>query len=191
MEVDYSKTYWSNAGKHEDLNAKLTPLVPASGEVPNANLHPALETFRVASNCYYDLYNNGLCNRAQEFSKAFGFSASKMMARNRGLGWALTQEVIDRTETRMDEIILAAYAEQFPVLPIGLSSYPLPGSINNPHPVTFGNPEGPPVRCPFCGGVDITELDQLDSVSSEDAGNIAKLTEWQCVNVCGGRAFWV
>ena len=128
MTTDYSKTYWSNAGKHEERQNKLEKLLPASGEVPNANLHSALEIYRVAANCYYDLYNNGLCNRAQEFRKVFGFSAVKLTQRNhRGLGYQLTQELIDRTETRMDEIILAAYAEQF-------------------------HQSGPCVSCPHCGG---------------------------------------
>ena len=53
------------------------------------------------------------------------------------------------------------------------------------------NTDGPPVYCPYCGGTDITELDQWAAVSSEDTENTATLVEWQCVNACGGRAFWV
>lgn len=113
-EINYSQTYWSNKGKHEDLQEQLTKLIPTEGEVADHKANPALERFRVASNCYYDLYNNGLCNRAGEFRKAFGFSAVKLMERNRGLGYALTQKVIGLTETGMDAIILAAYTEQFP-----------------------------------------------------------------------------
>jgi len=118
-EVDYSQTYWNNKGKHKEFQAALAKMIPASGPVPNFPGEPeknkALEKFRIASNCYYDLYNNGLCNRAAEFRRAFGFSATKLTARNeRGLGYALSQELVDLTETRMDEIILAAYAEQFP-----------------------------------------------------------------------------
>lgn len=112
---DYSQTYWNNKGKHKNLQTALAELIPAAGEVKDADQNPALEKFRIASNCYYDLYNNGLCNRAKEFRKVYGFSAMKMMSRNaRGLGYDLTQEVIDRTESKMDEIILAAYVEQFP-----------------------------------------------------------------------------
>jgi len=51
-----------------------------------------------------------------------------MTRRNqRGLGYALTQELIDRTERRMDWFILAAYAEQF-------------------------QQSGPSESCPHCGG---------------------------------------
>lgn len=106
--ANYSQTYWNHKGKHEEIQAALQKLVPDSGEVPNADLHPALETFRIASNCYYDLYNNGLCNRGQEFAEVFDISGLY------GDKVELTQELIDRTESKMDEIILAAYAEQFP-----------------------------------------------------------------------------
>lgn len=55
----------------------------------------------------------------------------------------------------------------------------------------FWSVDGPPTRCPYCGGTDITELDQWAAVSSEDTENTVTLVEWQCVNACGGRAFWV
>jgi hypothetical protein len=114
MAVTYENTYWNNKGKHEDLVVEIAKLIPSVGEVKDADANRALETYRIAQNCYYDLYNNGLCNRAAEFRRAFGFSGTKLMERHAGLGYLLTQEVIDLTETRMDEIILAAYAEQFP-----------------------------------------------------------------------------
>ena len=179
MDANYANTYWCSKGKHESLKNELQPLIPAADAVPNADANPALEKFRVASNCYYDLYNNGLCNRAAEFRKVFGFSALKLMTRHRGLGRALTQKVIDRTEKRMDEIILAAHAEQFPRLnklqELGIA------------PIA----DRSPIRCPYCGGIYITELDQWAAVSAEDTENTVTLVEWQCVNACGGRAFWV
>jgi len=103
---DYSQTYWSHRGTHETPNAQLRTLIPESGEVENPDANPALETYRIAVNCYYDLYNNGLCNRRDEFETVFEFVP--------GTHDDLDQDTIDRTETRMDEIILAAYAEQFP-----------------------------------------------------------------------------
>jgi hypothetical protein len=102
MKGDYSETYWCRKGKHEDLHTAIQELIPTEGKVKSPNKNRALERFRIAANCYYDLYNNGLCNRARSFAGVFGFS---------GIG-VLTQSLIDRTETKMDEIILAAYAEQ-------------------------------------------------------------------------------
>lgn len=56
--------------------------------------------------------------------------------------------------------------------------------------VTPISEDGPPTRCPYCGGTDITELDQWAAVS-EDGESNGTLVEWHCVNACGGRAFWV
>lgn len=100
--TNYDKTYWGGKGKHEVLKAKLHTLIPFSGEVSEADKNPALEKFRRASNCYYDLYNNGLCNRGAEFSMIFGFNG-------RGV---LTQETVNETEKAMNKIILAAAKEQ-------------------------------------------------------------------------------
>jgi hypothetical protein len=106
--VDYSNTYWSRKGKYPEQNAALEKLIPDSGAVPNPRKNKALERFRVASNCYYDLYNNGLCNRAASFAKTFGFSGRALMAgRIKTGGLSLTQTLIDQTETWMDEIVLA------------------------------------------------------------------------------------
>lgn len=108
MSADYSNTYWCRKGKYEAGNSKLEKLVPTCGPVSNADGNPRLETFRTASNCYYDLYNNGLCNRAEEFAEVFGFDAAHMMDEGE-----LTQEVVDRAEEKMNEIILMAVYEQF------------------------------------------------------------------------------
>jgi len=125
---DYSNTYWCRKGKHEDLSAKLEKLVPSSGPVEDVDSNPMLEKYRVASNCYYDLYNNGLGNRGKEFGEVFGFAARRLI---RGAGGDLTQEVIDRTESKMDEIILAAAHEQHigevvtgtvDITPVGMTS---------------------------------------------------------------------
>jgi len=107
-EVNYENTYWSNKGKYEALSAELNKLVPSSGEVENADDNPALETLRIASNCYYDLYNNGLWNHAELFEKVFGFDPGELQ----GDDDSLTQELIDRTETKMDEFIILAAHEQ-------------------------------------------------------------------------------
>ena len=108
----YENTYWNHKGKYPKIQDALANLVPEVGEIPNADNNPALELFRVASNCYYDLYNNGLCNRATEFRGVFGFGG------HYGRG-GLTQTIVDRTEAEMNRIILAAAKEQGITLPEG------------------------------------------------------------------------
>lgn len=100
--LNFTKTYWSGHGKHEALKEKLNTLVPFSGEVSEADKNPALEKFRRASNCYYDLYNNGLCNKRHEFRTIFEFDGSG----------ELTQEMVNQADKIMDKIIRAAAKEQ-------------------------------------------------------------------------------
>ncbi len=104
--VVYDQTYWNSKGKYEGLIRQLQARVPISGPVQNADNNPKLDLFRRASGCYYDLYNNGLGNRFDEFPEVFGFEVHPFSE-------TITQEIVDRTETAMDAIILAAYAEQF------------------------------------------------------------------------------
>lgn len=100
-------TYWSGKGKYTELYNKLELLIPASGEVPEPRKNKALEKLRKAANCYYDLFNNGLCNRAPEFRRVFGFGGTAI-ANNRFNYPTLEAQL----EQRMDEIILAAAVEQ-------------------------------------------------------------------------------
>jgi hypothetical protein len=98
------RTYWNKTGKYQALYNTLSLLIPSEGSVPNAKDNPALEKLRKASNCYYDLFNNGLCNRATEFRKVFGFG-----------GVWIAKEGFPRCaklEGKMDEIILNASKEQ-------------------------------------------------------------------------------
>jgi hypothetical protein len=110
--ANYTQTYWCNKGKYPEIKTALEKLVPGEGSVVNAKKNRVLEKFRKASNCYYDLYNNGLCNRAAEFRRVFGFDG------HYGRG-GLTQTIVDRTEAEMDRIILAAAKEQGITLPEG------------------------------------------------------------------------
>lgn len=109
--ANYEITYWNDKGEHQDANDELRKHVPASGSVENPEQNPKLERFRIASNCYYDLYNNGLWNRGDEFKVVFGFDPDG------GLD-PLEQWVIDQTETAMDRIILDALAEQVTDVPL-------------------------------------------------------------------------
>lgn len=100
-------TYWNNKGKYMDLYEKLQHLIPSMGEVPEPRKNRALEKLRRASNCYYDLFNNGLCNRAAEFRRVFGFGGTAIA------DGRYNHPVLEsRLEARMDEIILAAALEQ-------------------------------------------------------------------------------
>ena len=119
----YEQTYWSHKGKHPKAQDALAELVPDDGEVKDAEKNPALETFRVASNCYYDLYNNGLCNRWEEFEQVFGFAGPYREVEadeddddhrsysDRDKAW-WTQANINRVEDAINKIILAAAKEQ-------------------------------------------------------------------------------
>lgn len=107
-------TYWESKGQYQNLVEELTKRLPPFDSVPNAktsNKH--LEKFRKAQNCYYDLYNNGLCNKAREFSIVFRIPGVpreiKQNYRYNTLVCKTTEELID---AKMDEIILAAAKEQ-------------------------------------------------------------------------------
>lgn len=106
----YENTYWAGKGKHETEHSAVAKLIPPMDEVPNADRNPALEQYRVATNCYYDLYNNGLGNRNKEFIEIFGDFDGQID--DEDPLHELTQEIIDGVENKMNEIILAAYAEQ-------------------------------------------------------------------------------
>jgi len=71
------QSYWNNNGKFQNKIGKLEELIPAQDEVDDAENNPALERFRSAANCYYDVYNNGLWDegrgqRGEEFEELFG-----------------------------------------------------------------------------------------------------------------------
>lgn len=108
--MPYENTYWSENGKHQDLLDPLYDLIPAEGEVDKPHANPALERFRKASNAYYDLYNNGLGNRARSFSKIFGICLADY--RDPYDRFEYADSMFDLTEKRMDDIIILAAAEQ-------------------------------------------------------------------------------
>lgn len=105
-----TNTYWNNNGSLEAYVKQLQELVPVEGEVKTPN-SKALEKFRRASNCYHDLYNNGLCNRASEFRSVFGFSAAKHKQPWLGYG-EFSDALYELTEEAMDRIVLEAAMEQ-------------------------------------------------------------------------------
>jgi hypothetical protein len=103
--------YWNHTGKYESVKDKVAALVPISGEVENPRKNKALEKYRKAANCYYDLYNNGLCNRASEFYHVFKIKSSehKIGSKYRGKFTRILYELI---EEKMDQFVLDAALEQ-------------------------------------------------------------------------------
>ena len=106
------KSFWNNESELRDLSGQLAKLVPATGPVSNPRKNRALEKFRRAANCYYDLYNNGLCNRASEFRTIFGISSSHYRNPSRLAGFSFRPEIYSLVEEKMNEIVIAAAKEQ-------------------------------------------------------------------------------
>ena len=111
MARDISNTYWSHNGLYESAAAQLNELIPTEGMVDNPRKNKQLERFRKASNCYYDLYNNGLCNRAAAFAKVFGIRSSDYRQRWHPYS-RFSDNLYTATEDAMNEIIRQAAEEQ-------------------------------------------------------------------------------
>ena len=106
-------TYWNNKGTYSELNTKLEKLIPVSGPVVNPAKNKALEKFRKASNAYYDIFNNGGCNRGRSIGKIFeGVMFYFGHYRRCNFGRMNWERIHAITEPKMDEIILAAAKEQ-------------------------------------------------------------------------------
>lgn len=97
-DINKIKSYWFNTRKFSQLADKLNKRLPGYGRVLNLEKNYKLETFREAQNCYYDLYNNGLCNLENEFREVFGLD-----------GMTAEATTIER---KMDQIVRAAAKEQ-------------------------------------------------------------------------------
>jgi len=107
-------TYWNNEGAYQAIAGELQALLPSSGEVlEGKTTNKALERFRRAQNCYYDLYNNGLCNRAREFSTLFRIAGvPREIKRNYGSNFLVSSLTEGAIENKMSGFILDAYREQ-------------------------------------------------------------------------------
>lgn len=69
------KSSWGVNPGFKHLQEKLDDLIPLQGRVPHSrSKNKALEKFRVASNLTYDLFNNGLGNRRNQFGSFFGWA---------------------------------------------------------------------------------------------------------------------
>lgn len=113
------QSYWNKQGTFQNAVDQLNLLIPAEGSVDKPrSTNRCLEKFRKASNCYHDLYNNGLINRASEFRKVFGIRSSAYHT-GRGLDWGLYVAA----ERVMDDIVLAAAQEQGIAVDVADSRY--------------------------------------------------------------------
>tara|TARA_B100000287_G_scaffold80727_1_gene73156 strand:+ start:2246 stop:2653 length:408 start_codon:yes stop_codon:yes gene_type:complete len=66
---------WSVHEGFKNLQEQLDCFVPFEGKCEGSrSYNKALETYRVASNLVYDLFNNGLMNRKGQFKSFFGWA---------------------------------------------------------------------------------------------------------------------
>ncbi len=106
----YKAKYWNHRGRHQALYAKLAALIPPSGECADADSkNRNLDTLRRAASCYYDLFNNGLCNRAEEAVEIFGFNPP-LNEDNDRINFEAPE--IAKYDRAIDRIILKAAKEQ-------------------------------------------------------------------------------
>lgn len=118
-------SYWNNKGKYKCAADELQKLIPDSGPVSNPKTNKALEKFRVASNVYYDVFNNGLCGRTLQrggdFRRSLGFAYTKYIflkgyitARGRYNipSYDFRDDFFPMLEAAMDGVIEAAAKEQ-------------------------------------------------------------------------------
>ena len=105
------KRYWDGNGLHQTLHHQLVALIPKSGPVQKPRKNKALERFRKATNCYYDLYNNDLINRAKEFREVFHIKSSRYRF-NAGYGTAFSEDMYDKVEKSMNALVMNAAIEQ-------------------------------------------------------------------------------
>jgi hypothetical protein len=115
MPVKVETCYFSDRGRYNILNAKLWKLIPQYGSVKNPRINKHLEKYRKACAVYYDLWNNGLGNRASEFRKVMDIKSSDYsywQYSGRGSFKKFNNELYVLAEAKMDELIIRAAIEQ-------------------------------------------------------------------------------
>lgn len=108
-------TYWDQNGKHQDKSDILEKFIPNTGKCKGfSGSNKKLDKLRRATNVYYDLYNNGLFNRAREFKGVYDFAAQDVLAHLKHIGFNNWENYGwgDRIEESMDSIIMDAWDEQ-------------------------------------------------------------------------------
>lgn len=102
-------SYWNNTGRYNIAAEHMRRSIPREGAVafPRSK-NRNLDRLRRAVNCYYDLYNNGLCNRQSEFYRLYGIPSSHYGS----YGAGYTRQLYNLVEHKMDDFIIAAAIEQ-------------------------------------------------------------------------------
>jgi hypothetical protein len=108
-------SFWNNNTDLQTQVQQLQDLVPCEGEVVDKRKNRKLEKFRKASNVYYDLFNNGLGNRASELRPIFGLRVVDYYV-NRWSNGRRYKEIENRLyvdiEPLMRQIVIDACVEQ-------------------------------------------------------------------------------
>ena len=107
--------YWNSKGKYQQFVDELNLLIPDEGPVNQPRKNRALEKFRRSSNCYYDLYNNGLGNRFGEMRTVMGIAPNNYRlstVTSRRHCNEFTPLLFEHVEARMNEIVVSAAIEQ-------------------------------------------------------------------------------
>jgi hypothetical protein len=78
MKFDLDNTYWDNNGRFTNQSRVLKSMISIFGGCDKR----LLEFFRIVSNTYYDIYNNGACNpeRFQPLEAALRLYANDLRA---------------------------------------------------------------------------------------------------------------
>lgn len=122
---NYEQTYWSGKGRYQAEHDQLSSLIPDEGPASTTRLN----LLRVMANYYYDLYNNGLCNRdlkrpeLEGMVKAMGseiaatgaateMEIATVLAATEYDAEMLSQELIDAFEHLTDACVLVAKNEK-------------------------------------------------------------------------------
>lgn len=106
------QSYWDNNGKFQALATELQKLVPASGKVVMPRKNKKLEKFRAASNAYYDIFNNGGCNRYHEIRYHFQTSVQAHTIGRGNMRRVRWNGIAAHVDPIMDKIVLEAAVEQ-------------------------------------------------------------------------------
>lgn len=108
------QSFWNSNSDIQHVAEDLLALLPARGAALEPRKNKALERFRRATNCYYDLYNNGLCNRRAEFYRLFKVRVSdfKFLWPSKMRGEIDFDLIMPVVEPIMRSFVLAAAAEQ-------------------------------------------------------------------------------
>lgn len=111
-------TYWNKKGKYVRESDILWDLIPISGSVASPRgANKNLEKYRKACKVYYDLFNNGLGNRASAWSPIFGFPARVVKDHLKYYGFSSwdSHPLSNKIEEVMDKVIEDAWEEQMEI----------------------------------------------------------------------------